>query len=60
MLHFTLHNNGLLCRRTIMKDLFNLTSLSGPSGWQENEAKELGELVQRRLHHLQVINLVVK
>ena len=43
-----------------MKDLFNLTSLSGPSGWQEKEAKELGEIFQRRLHHLQVTDLVVK
>ena len=39
-----------------MKDLFNLTTLSGPSGWQEKEAKELSDIVQRRLHHLQVIH----
>ena len=43
-----------------MKDLFNLTTLSGPSGWQEKEAKDLSDIVQRRLHHLQVIHLVVK
>ncbi|KAI0237902.1 Alpha-(1,6)-fucosyltransferase [Lamellibrachia satsuma] len=39
---------------TILKDLVNLTSLSGPAGWQEREAAELSQIVQKRLRYLQV------
>ena len=40
--------------RVIMADLYNLSISDGAEEWRKNEAEELSDLVQRRLHYLQV------
>ena len=40
--------------RSLLRDIHDLKTASGPAGWHEQEAKELSAIVQRRLHYLQV------
>ena len=37
-----------------MADLYNLSISDGAEEWRKKEAEELSDLVQRRLHYLQV------
>ena len=37
-----------------MADLYNLSVSDGAEEWRKEEAEELSDLVQRRLHYLQV------
>lgn len=40
--------------RSIMTDLYYLSQTDGAGDWREKEAKDLTELVQRRITYLQV------
>lgn len=44
-------------RRSIMTDLYYLSQTDGAGDWREKEAKDLTELVQRRITYLQVRRL---
>ena len=43
--------------RSIMTDLYYLSQTDGAGDWREKEAKDLTELVQRRITYLQVRRL---
>ncbi len=43
-----------LCFRSLAKDFHNLGQSNGAEEWRKREAQELGDLVQRRIYHLQV------
>lgn len=40
--------------RSIMTDLYYLSQTDGAGDWREKEAKDLTDLVQRRITYLQV------
>ncbi len=40
--------------RTLQKDLYNLSQSNGAGEWRKREAQALSDLVQRRIHYLQV------
>ena len=48
-------SDGFICR-VIMADLHNLSISDGAEAWRRKEAEELSDLVQRRIHYLQVLN----
>ena len=41
-----------------MTDLYNLSISDGADEWRKQEAEDLSDLVQRRLHYLQVIDVL--
>ena len=45
--------DGIDHYRTIITDLYNLSQSSGTGDWRFHESKDLGDIVQRRLYHLQ-------
>ena len=53
---FNLINTLLYCYRSIEVDLMTLRDVDSNSDWREQEHRELQDLMQRRLHYLQVNN----
>lgn len=47
----------LFVYRSIMTDLYYLSQTDGAGDWREKEAKDLTDLVQRRITYLQVRKL---
>ena len=53
---FNFINTLLYHRRSIEVDLMTLRDVDSNSDWREQEHRELQDLMQRRLHYLQVNN----
>lgn len=43
--------------RTLRNDMQSLYDTDEMDKWREKEGKELGELVQKRLHYIQVLHI---
>ena len=45
--------------RIILTDLWNLSQSNGHGDWRRQEARDLSDLVQARIKHLQVSGLIL-